>query len=128
MPDFKFWKPESARRYLGAADYPEVARAAIREMHRQVGVLKLGADGLARTGVLLRHLVMPGFLDETREILAWVARVLSPDTYLNLMGQYRPAFRVGPDRYPELNRRPYPEELAEAYAAARGVGLWRFAD
>ncbi len=128
MPDFKFWKSESARRFLGAADYPEVARAAIREMHRQVGVLKLGADGLAKTGVLLRHLVMPGFLDETREILAWVARELSPDTYLNLMAQYRPAFRVGPDRYPELNRRPYPEELAEAYAAAREAGLWRFAD
>ncbi len=127
MPDFKFWKPESARRYLKAPDYPEVARRAIAEMHRQVGVLKLGADGLARRGVLLRHLVMPGFLDETREILAWVARELSPDTFVNVMGQYRPAFRVGPDRYPELNRRPYSEELAEAYAAAREAGLWRFA-
>ncbi len=127
LPDFKFWKPESARRYLKAPDYPEVARRAIAEMHRQVGVLKLGADGLARRGVLLRHLVMPGFLDETREILAWVARELSPDTFVNVMGQYRPAFRVGPDRYPELNRRPYPEELAEAHAAAREAGLWRLA-
>ncbi len=128
MPDFKFWEPASARRYLGAADYPEVARAAIAEMHRQVGVLKLGEDGLAKRGVLLRHLVMPGFLNETRAILAWVARALSPETYVNLMGQYRPAFRVGPDRYPEIHRRPYPSELAEAFAAAREAGLWRFAD
>ena len=70
---------------------------------------------------------MPRFWKETRAILRWVARELSSDAFVNVMGQYRPAFRAGPDRYPELHRRPYPEELTEAYAAARQAGLWRFA-
>ncbi len=128
MPDFKVWDPEIARRLLKAPDYPEVARRTIKEMHRQVGILTLGPDGLARRGVLLRHLVMPGGLAQTAEIMAWVARELSTDTYVNLMDQYYPAGRVlaEPARFPELARRVTRREYEEALAAARAAGLWRF--
>ena len=78
MPDFKYWDPESAKVYLRATDYPPVARAAIAEMHRQVGELVFDGAGLAQRGVLLRHLVMPGRLEETRSILNWVATELPP--------------------------------------------------
>jgi putative pyruvate formate lyase activating enzyme len=125
MPDFKLWDGAPAKRYLKAPDYPEVARAAIREMHRQVGPLVVDEDGLARRGLLVRHLVMPGLLDETRAILAWLARELSPDTYVNVMDQYYPAGAVSVERYPELNRRLAREEHQEALRIAREVGLWR---
>jgi putative pyruvate formate lyase activating enzyme len=132
MPDFKLWRVESAKRLLGAKDYPQRAREAIREMHRQVGPLTFGADGLARRGLLVRHLVMPGHLDESEAVFRWLAEELSPDTYVNIMGQYRPAHRVGErfqdgrPRYGEIDRRPLREELAAAYRAARRAGLWRF--
>ncbi len=127
MPDFKFWNPETARRPARARDYREVARAAIAEMHRQVGVLRFGPDGLARRGVLVRHLVMPGLVDESAEIFCWLASELSVDTYVNIMGQYRPEHRV-PDnpRYVDIDRCPRPDEMEAAYAAARTAGLWRF--
>jgi putative pyruvate formate lyase activating enzyme len=125
MPDFKFWSAERSKRYLKAADYPEAARAALRAMHEQVGPLVLDEHGLARRGVLIRHLVMPGCLDETRAILEWIAAELGPESYVNLMDQYRPAGKVGTGRYPELERAPAPEELAEAREIAREVGLRR---
>src|SRR2546422_3634681 len=104
MPDFKYWSSESAARILKARDYPDVARRTIAEMHRQVGPFAFDAEGLARRGLLVRHLVMPGALEETREILAWVARELGPDTYVNVMDQYRPEGRVlrEPERFAEL--------------------------
>ncbi|MHC4162300.1 MAG: radical SAM protein [Planctomycetota bacterium] len=132
MPDFKFWRRETARRLAKAKDYPEAARAAITEMARQVGPLRFGPDGLARRGVLVRHLVMPGQLDETREIFRWLATEVSPDTHVNVMGQYRPAHRVGEldrrgeERYSAINRAPRSDELSRALDAARAVGLWRF--
>jgi len=132
MPDFKFWHRASARRLAKAKDYPERARAAIREMHRQVGPLRFGPDGLARRGVLVRHLVMPGQLDEATAIFRWLAEEVSPDTYVNLMGQYRPAFEVGrpgrdgTPRHAAIDRRPTDEELESARAAARAAGLHRF--
>lgn len=129
MPDFKFWHKESARRYVKAKDYPEKTRDAIREMHRQVGVLKFGTDGLAKRGVLLRHLVMPGQTDEAAEIFKWLAEELSVDTYVNIMGQYRPDFQVGTadkkGKYTDINRQPYVEELRAAYDAAYEAGLTR---
>lgn len=125
MPDFKFWSPERSKTYLKAQNYPEAARAAIREMHRQVGPLVLDADGLAKRGVLVRHLVMPGFLDETRAILEWIARELGPDTYVNLMDQYYPAGKVGLTQYVEINRRLTSEEFAQAKEMARELGLQR---
>ncbi len=126
MPDFKVWKPETARRLLRAADYPAVARAALAEMHRQVGVLRFGRDGLARRGVLVRHLVMPGLIDESAAIFRWLHDEMSPDTYINIMGQYRPNHRVPQnDRYAGIDRRPRGDELVAAFDAARGAGLWR---
>jgi putative pyruvate formate lyase activating enzyme len=136
MPDFKFWRPDTAKRLAKAKDYPERAKDAIREMHRQVGELRFLPNGLACRGVLVRHLVMPGQLDETREIFRWLADEISPDTYVNIMGQYRPDYEVGriiPEgrdagsiRYDEINRHPETVELEAAYDAARQAGLWRF--
>ncbi len=123
MPDFKFWEPESAMRYARARDYPEVARAAIAEMHRQVGDLRFDPAGVAERGLLVRHLVMPDGQAETRSILHWLAGELSTSTYVNLMDQYRPAFRA--DRFPELMRGIRPEEYEQAHAAARRAGLRR---
>jgi putative pyruvate formate lyase activating enzyme len=90
MPDFKVWNPERARRYLLAPDYPEAARQVICAMHEQVGELRVNEDGLAVRGLLVRHLVMPGLLEDTREIMRWIAG-LSADTYVNVMDQYYPA-------------------------------------
>ncbi len=127
MPDFKLWETSSARRLLRAADYPEVARSAVSEMHRQVGALHMGSDGLARRGVLVRHLVMPGYLNETAAIFSWLAESLSPDTYVNIMGQYRPEHRVPSNpRYHDIDRRPTRKEMATAYEAAARAGLHRF--
>ena len=125
MPDFKYWSREASARYLKAADYPDAARAAIMAMHEQVGPLVLDGQGLARRGVLIRHLVMPGALDETRAILEWIARELGPDTYVNLMDQYYPAGKVNEERYSEINRRLTSAEFVEAQRAAAQLGLRR---
>jgi putative pyruvate formate lyase activating enzyme len=132
MPDFKFWEPATSLGLGRARDYPERAREAILEMHRQVGPLTFGADGLARRGVLVRHLVMPGLVDEAAAIFRWIADAVSPETYVNIMGQYRPEHLVGTIgrdgsvRYAEINRRPTPDEMRAAFAAARQAGLRRF--
>ena len=125
MPDFKLWSQPASKTYLKAEEYPDAARATIKEMHRQVGPLVLDADGLATRGLIIRHLVMPGMLDETRAILTWVARELGSDTYVNLMDQYYPAGKVSAKTYGEINRRLDRSELAEAQAIARELGLTR---
>ena len=125
MPDFKFWDPEMARRYLKAADYPETARQAIKEMHRQVGPLVFDKAGVARRGLLLRHLVMPSDVCGTGEIMRWIARELGKDTYVNVMAQYRPEGKVGRTAYPEINRCLTHEEFQRAIESARGAGLFR---
>ena len=125
MPDFKFWGPEMARRYLKAADYPETARAAIKEMYRQVGALVFDADGVARRGLLLRHLVMPGDICGTGEIMRWIARELGADTYVNIMAQYRPAGRVSRTQYPEIDRCLTHDEFQRAIKVANEAGLFR---
>jgi len=127
MPDFKYWSAESAGRFLKARDYPDVARRVIREMQRQVGPLSFDGDGLARRGLLIRHLVMPGALDETREILGWIASEIGPDTYVNVMDQYRPEGRVlrEPERFAELTRATSGEEFHLALDHARRAGLHR---
>jgi putative pyruvate formate lyase activating enzyme len=133
MPDFKFWSSATSERYVRARDYPRRARAAILAMHRQVGDLRLGSDGVARRGLLVRHLLMPGRLDESAAIFGWLATELSRDTYLNIMAQYRPAFRVGEASregarsFPEIGRPVEESEIDAARDAAREAGLWRFA-
>ena len=123
MPDFKFWTGESGTRFAKAPDYPEVARKAILEMHRQVGDLVVDAEGVARRGLLVRHLVMPGGLEETREIMRFLAREVSAATYVNVMDQYRPCGRA--DRYPPIDRRLTNDEFQEALKLARDAGLHR---
>jgi putative pyruvate formate lyase activating enzyme len=125
MPDFKYWSTEASARYMKAADYPEAARRAIKAMHAQVGPLVLDENGLAQRGVLIRHLVMPGGLDETRRILEWIAGELGPETYVNLMDQYSPAGKVSGESYQEINRRLTSSELREAQQIAADLGLRR---
>ncbi len=125
MPDFKYWDPARARKYLKAGDYPESARRAIREMFRQVGHLTFDEDGLALRGVLIRHLVMPNALEDTRQILRWIVETLGPDTYVNIMDQYHPAGLVVKGFYPELDRRITRTEYRTAVEYARQLGLWR---
>jgi putative pyruvate formate lyase activating enzyme len=123
MPDLKLASSELSRRYLGKREYFAVASRNVLEMRRQVGDLVVDDEGLARRGLIVRHLVMPGAVPETEAVLRFVAEQLGADTYVNLMGQYRPAGRS--DRFEEINRRPYPEELARAFEIADRLGLRR---
>jgi putative pyruvate formate lyase activating enzyme len=109
--------------YLKAENYPDSARAAIKAMHEQVGPLVTDDRGLARRGVLIRHLVMPGALDETAAILWWIAEELGPDSYVNLMDQYYPAGLVGGDKYSDINRRVTQDEFQTARQIALDLGL-----
>jgi putative pyruvate formate lyase activating enzyme len=122
MPDFKYWDTETAHRLSGARDYPEVARKALREMHDQVGDLRLDERSTACRGLLVRHLVLPQDLAGTKEIIGFL-HGLSPDTYLNLMDQYRPAYRA---RECSALRRPVTlQEFDAAVAYARRSGIRR---
>jgi len=125
MPDFKFWDPGVAERTCKAPDYPEVARQALKEMHRQVGDLQLDACGIARRGIILRHLVMPEGMAGTAEVMTFVARELSADTYVNLMDQYRPCGDAHQIR--ELSRRVTAAEYSEARQATVAAGIRRLA-
>ncbi len=127
MPDFKFWDAELSFLYMSARDYPETARAAIKEMHRQVGPLRFDKDGLALRGLLVRHLVMPHGISQTRDICRFIANEVSRDTYINIMDQYRPAGRVltRPEKYGLISRRTTNAEYEEALAIARDEGLYR---
>ena len=124
MPDFKFWDPEIARQLANASDYPEVARQAIKEMHRQVGDLVLDDRGIARRGLLVRHLVMPNDAAGTREVMRFLAGEVSPDSYVNVMAQYHPEGQAF--RHPLIGRPVMRGEWADAVAAAREEGLHRF--
>jgi len=126
MPDFKYWSNERSQKYLKAKDYPETARTVIKEMHRQVGDLVLDENGLAKRGVLLRHLVMPDGLEDAENIMGYLSKEISADTYLNIMSQYFPAGKVSKIKYQEINRRPYSQELATVEKIARQCGLHRF--
>lgn len=126
MPDFKYWDREMARHYMKAPDYPEVARRIIKEMHQQVGPLKLDELGLAKRGLIIRHLVMPGGTAGTREIMQWITSELGTDTYVNVMAQYYPAGQVGVNpKYEAINRELLPNEFEEAVQWAREAGLSR---
>jgi putative pyruvate formate lyase activating enzyme len=118
MPDFKFWDPEVAQRTCKAPDYPKVARRAIMEMHRQVGDLFIDGEGLARRGLLLRHLVLPAGLAGTRKIMGFIARKVSDRTYVNLMAQYRPCGRAAEiaELASPLSRQDYLRAVKEAEA------------
>ncbi len=123
MPDMKYGDSETARRYSGVRDYWEINRKAVREMHRQVGDLVLDDQGIARRGLLVRHLVLPGNLAGTDAVLRFIAEEISRDTYVNIMSQYRPCHRAG--EFPPLDRLPTREEYRRALALAEGYGLYR---
>jgi putative pyruvate formate lyase activating enzyme len=123
MPDFKFWDKDLAKRYAKAPDYPEVAQKAILEMYRQVGDLVMDDEGVAVKGLLVRHLVMPGSLEETRGILRFLAREVSVDTYVNVMDQYRPCGEAC--HCPPIDRTLTGDEYQQALKLARDAGLQR---
>lgn len=124
MPDIKFLDEEIAQRLTGARDYPEVVRRVLAEMHRQVGDLELSGRGIARRGLLVRHLVLPGMSSDTQRIVSFIARNISVNTFVNIMAQYRPEYRS--PEFPPLDRRLRIDEWREAVRMARSAGLHRF--
>ncbi len=122
MPDFKYWDPQVAKELSKAEDYPQVAREALKEMHRQVGDLVI-KEGVAVRGLLVRHLVLPGGLAGTPEGMRFIAQELSPNTYVNVMAQYYPCYKAF--EHPPLDRRLSPQEYKDAVEAALRAGLKR---
>ena len=123
MPDFKYADPEMSLKYSKAKDYPAVAKAVIKEMHRQVGDLVMDESGIAQRGLLLRHLVLPEGIAGTREVVRFIAEELSKNTYVNIMDQYHPCYKAFD--HPPLDRRITRKEFAEAINLAREAGLTR---
>lgn len=154
LPDFKVWKNDTSKRLLKADNYTKTAMESIKAMHEQVGDLCFTSDGIAKKGVLLRHLVMPGKGDEGRAIVQWLAENVSKDMYIHIMEQYHPDAHVGkpkrtsgraaeiveaggaapisrpkPEvRYADINRAVSDEEVIGVRKAAEDAGLWRFVD
>jgi putative pyruvate formate lyase activating enzyme len=123
MPDMKYGDSATARKFSHVRDYWKVNRAAVREMHRQVGDLVLDERGIARRGLLVRHLVMPGGVSGTETVLRFLAGEVSRNTYVNIMDQYRPCYRAF--EHPPLDRPLRRDEFAQAIAAAERLGLQR---
>jgi len=123
MPDIKYSDEEIAFRLSGVRRYPQVAKEALKEMHRQVGNLQMDSQGVARRGLLIRHLVLPNNLSGTADIVHFIAHELSPHSYINIMDQYRPLFKA--DSYPPVNRSITSEEYQAAIDLARQEGLHR---
>ena len=149
LPDFKVWKGTTSRRLLKADNYAEAAMESVKAMHAQVGDLCFTPDGIAKKGLLVRHLVMPGYESEGQEIMKWIAGNVSRDVFVNIMEQYHPDAHVGklkrprrfvvtdpseetpPEetvRYEEINRHVTQEEISSVRQAAEKAGLWRFCD
>lgn len=125
MPDIKYSDSACGLKYSAVPNYWEVVQKAVGEMHRQVGDLVIGKDGIAQRGLLIRHLALPNEIAGTEKVMKFLAS-LSKDTYVNLMDQYHPTNKA--DQYPELNRRITPEEFQGALTIAKKEGLHRFAD
>lgn len=123
MPDFKFWEGKWADRYCQAPDYPDVAMAALKEMHRQVGDLLIDDQGLALRGLLVRHLVMPDNIAGSEKVFEFLVKEISANTYVNVMDQYRPCGEAHKDEH--INRRLSSQEFRDAKETARKTGLTR---
>lgn len=123
MPDIKFGDDDTGRKYAGADSYFKVVKKAVREMHAQVGDLVLDERGIASRGILVRHLVLPGSLASTEKVMEFLAREISVNTYVNIMGQYFPDHKAF--SCPELSRRVTEKEFQDAAAAAKRAGLKR---
>ncbi len=122
MPDSRYGRNEEAARYSDAPDYVGVNRAALKEMHRQVGDLMV-RGGVAVKGLLIRHLILPNGLSSSKEVFKFIAEELSKETYMSLMDQYFPCYQA--DRYPEISRRIDSHEYKDALDAMWGFGLHR---
>ncbi len=125
MPDLKYMKEEHARRYSKVKNYPKVATGVIKEMHRQVGNLKLNSEGVAYRGVLVRHLVLPNYVSDSFEVVDFLS-TLGENTAVNIMGQYLPYYKAV--EYPEIARPVYPWEVERVKEYARQKGLWLIED
>ena len=122
LPDFKYWDAVMSAKYSpGAASYPEMTRAAILEMHRQVGVAVPAKNGIMQRGLMIRHLVMPNNIGGSEKIMDWIAEHLPNDTYVNIMVQYNPLYKAYD--YPEISRRITSEEYAKVVKRAKEKGL-----
>lgn len=145
LPDFKLWEPASTKRLLKAEDYAATARESIKAMQAQVGDLCFTPDGIAKKGLLVRHLVMPGYEAEGEIIMRFLAEEVSKDCFVNIMEQYHPDAHVGKPkrrtkkgseteeitdevRYADINRAVTQEEISTVRKAAEKAGLWRFCD
>lgn len=123
MPDFKYSDSHAAKRFSNAPDYPEVAKMALREMHRQVGDLVVDSGGIAQKGLLIRHLVLPEDQAGTWEVMKFISRELSPHSYVNVMQQYRPEYRACEN--PPLDRSITKAEFLKAIKIAKDNGIER---
>ena len=122
LPDFKYSDGKMAAKYSSDAEtYPEITKATLLEMHRQVGVAKPASDGLMYRGLMIRHLVMPNRVGGTKEVIEWIAENLPKETYLNIMSQYRPMYKAF--EYSEISRRITRKEYNEAVGWAKEAGL-----
>ena len=121
MPDIKYSIDENALKYSSVQNYWKTVKLAVKEMHQQVGDLKLSKRGIAQRGLLVRHLVLPNDIAGSKAVIDFVSNEISTDTYLNIMDQYRPAYHA--NIYPELNRRITPSEYKEVvdYASSKGL-------
>jgi len=123
MPDMKYGDENIARELSGIENYPQVNKAAIREMHRQVGDLQTSQEGVAQRGLLVRHLVLPKGLAGTKDVVDFIAKEISPNTYVNIMAQYHPCYKA--HEIPSLAVRISKAELREAVELAHQAGLSR---
>jgi putative pyruvate formate lyase activating enzyme len=123
MPDMKYGSDEMALEYSNAPEYTRYAKAAILEMHRQVGDLEIGADGVAVKGLMVRHLVLPAGAAGTADVVRFLSREVSGNTYLNVMAQYRPEYKAR--GYFEIDRSITAQEYRDAVRMAADVGLTR---
>lgn len=116
MPDVKFFHPEKSKKYINAEDYFQNIRSVLKEMHKQVGQLKI-EKGIAYRGLLIRHLLMPNGFDDFKEIVKFISKEISPQTYVNIMPQYRPLWLA--EKYSQINRRVSPAEFENAIRFAK---------
>jgi putative pyruvate formate lyase activating enzyme len=121
MPDFKFLDARAARNTCRSDNYPEVAKAAIKEMYRQVGNLKTDDSGVAYRGLLIRHLIMPGAIEDSRNIIRYIVSEISPEAFVNIMPQYRPCGEVA--ETPRFDRPLLQAEYDEVLSIAEEEGL-----
>ncbi len=123
MPDIKYSSNENALKYSGISNYWDIVQSAIKEMHRQVDDLKITTSGIAKRGLLIRHLVLPNDVAGSKKVLEFIAKEISINSYVNIMDQYRPVYLA--NQFPEINRHITSKEYFEVINYAKEIGLHR---